>query len=149
MKRSAPPRITQESYEALAEIRYQIRRFLVFSEAAARAAGIEPQQHQLLLALEGLPAGEQPAIRVLADRLQIQHHSAVELVSRSERKCLVRRHPSVTDRREVTLKITPRGRRVLLQLSLAHRAELESAAPILMRALRAIVMSSRLEGRKQ
>src|SRR5262245_39450189 len=95
--------ISRRDYEALAEVRYQIRRFLNFSEAAARAAGIEPQQHQLLLAIKGLPAGMAPTIRACAERLQIQHHSAVELVNRTEQQGLVLRQPSAEDRRAVTL----------------------------------------------
>jgi len=69
-------------YEALAELRYQIRRFLHFSEQASRTAGLEPRQHQLLLALKGLPKDTRPRIGELAERLQIQHHSTVELVNR-------------------------------------------------------------------
>ena len=72
-------------FQALAEFRYQIRRFLYFSEEAARRAGIEPQQHQLLLAIKGLPTALRPTIRTLAERMQLQHHSAVELIDRLER----------------------------------------------------------------
>src|SRR5712692_2945540 len=89
-------------YEALAELRYQIRRFLHFSEQAARAAGLEPHQHQLLLALKGLPApGEPASIGWLAERLQIQHHSAVELVDRLAERGLASRSRAPSDRRQV------------------------------------------------
>src|SRR2546427_12571101 len=74
--------LTPTDYESLAELRYQIRRFLHFSEQASRTAGLEPRQHQLLLALKGLPKDTRPRIGELAERLQIQHHSAVELVDR-------------------------------------------------------------------
>ena len=74
--------LAPSDYQALAELRYQIRRFLHFSEQAARNAGLEPQQHQLMLALKGLPEGVRPRIGELAERLQIQHHSAVELINR-------------------------------------------------------------------
>jgi DNA-binding MarR family transcriptional regulator len=133
------PSLTENDYAALAELRYRIRCFLTFSEATAREAGVEPQQHQLLLALKGLPAGEKPTIGVVAERLQIRHHSAVELASRSVKSGLVRRAPDEADRRVVTLRITARGERILAKLSLAHRAELTSAAPKLLAALAAIV----------
>ena len=74
--------LTLADYQALAELRYQIRRFVHFSEQASRTAGLEPQQHQLMLALKGLPKGVRPRIGELAERLQIRHHSTVELVNR-------------------------------------------------------------------
>ena len=78
-------------YTALADFRYEIRRFLNFSETAARAAGIEPHQHQALLVIKGLPASKLQRSGCLAERLQIQHHSAVELTDRLESKGLIRR----------------------------------------------------------
>jgi len=90
----------RSDYEALAEFRYQIRRFLHFSENAARAAGLEPQHHQLMLALRAVAGRRGARIVDLAERLQIQHHSAVELITRLEEKGLVRRTRSVEDRRE-------------------------------------------------
>ena len=83
--------LTLPDYHALAELRHQIRRFLHFSEEAARAAGLEPRQHQLMLALKGLPKGVRPRIGELAERLQIQHHSTVELVNRLASAGFVRR----------------------------------------------------------
>jgi DNA-binding MarR family transcriptional regulator len=136
----AQPRdLGARQYRALAELRYQIRRFLTFSEAAARAAGVEPQQHQLLLVLKALGPHERPTVRVVAQRLQIQHNSAVELVKRSVERGLVERRTGKEDRREASLRITPAGDRVLRRLSLAHRAELRSAAPALLEALDALV----------
>jgi DNA-binding MarR family transcriptional regulator len=126
-------------YEALSEIRYRIRRFLVFSEASARDVGVEPQQHQLLLAIRGMPAHEAPTIGRIAERLQIQHNSAVELVNRSCEKGLVEKHANEGDRREVRLQITARGKRVLEKLTVAHRTELRKAAPALVDALMALV----------
>lgn len=132
-------KIRPGEYEALAEISYRIRRFLVFSEASARAGGLEPQQHQLLLALRGLPAGVTPTIGSLAERLQIQHHSAVELVNRSCEKGLVDKNVNERDRRQVLLAITPLGESLLEKLAVAHRKELRAAAPALVGALNALL----------
>ncbi len=126
-------------YRALADLRYQIRRFLTFSEAAARAADVEPQQHQLLLVLKALRPHERPTVGVVAERLQIQHNSAVELVKRSVERGLVERRTATEDRREASLRITRAGERVLRRLSLAHGTELRSAAPALLMALDALV----------
>src|SRR6185503_2059454 len=131
--------ISLREYRALAELRYLVRRFLNFSEAAARAAKIEPQQHQLLLALKGMPSHRRPTIGTLAARLQLHHNSAVELAQRAIERGLVVRRNSEADRREVLLFITPRGERLLRRLSLAHKTELRSAGPVLARALDALV----------
>jgi DNA-binding MarR family transcriptional regulator len=130
-------------YEALAELRYQIRRFLSFSEHAARGAGLEPRQHQLMLALKGLPRKARPTIGELAERLRIQHHSAVELVNRLVSAGHIQRARAGEDRREVLLSLTPKGEKVLRQLSLHHRAELRSAGPALVAALRRAMQGSR------
>ena len=135
--------LTLSDYEALAEPRYQIRRFLSFSEQAARAAGLEPRQHQLMLGLKGLPASKRPTIGELAERLQIQHHSAVELVNRLVAAGHIRRTRAGEDRREVLLSLTPKGERVLRQLSLHHRTELRAAGPALVTALRKAMQVSR------
>lgn len=132
-------RIRSADYRALAEIRYRIRRFLVFSEASARAAGVEPQQHQLLLAIRGLPADSPPTVGRLAERLQIQHNSAVELVSRACENGLVEKRASAADRREVRVEITARGKHLLETLAVAHRTELRSTAPALVEALMALL----------
>ena len=126
-------------YHALAEFRYDIRRFLNFSEGTVHAAGIEPQQHQAMLAIKGLPAHRVATVGVLAERLLIQHHSAVELVNRLEAKGLIRRARGIADRREVVLTLSARGERVLKHLTQPHRAELKSAAPKLIRALTAAI----------
>src|SRR5882724_12967095 len=95
-------------YQALAELRYQIRRFLHFSERAVRKAGLEPRQHQLMLALKAFPKDVRPRIGELAKRLLIQHHSAVELVNRLAKGGYVRRDRADSDRREVLLSLTPK-----------------------------------------
>lgn len=138
-----PSVVSRSDYEALAEIRYRIRCFTTFSEASARAVGLEPQQHQLLLAIRALGAGVTPTIRCLAERLQIQHHSAVELVSRSVENGLVVKRVGERDRREVLLEIAPKGRRLLETLAVAHRTELRSMAPALLTAIEALVGSDR------
>src|SRR5947209_4325580 len=128
--------LTLSDYESLAELRYRIRCFLSFSEQAARAAGLEPRQHQLMLGLKGLPRNARPTIGELAERLQIQHHSAVELVNRLAASGYIRRARAGEDRREVLISLTSKGERVLQNLSLHHRAELRSAGPALVKALR-------------
>ena len=136
--------LTQRDYESLAEFRHQIRRFLRFSERAAREAGLEPRQHQLLLALKGLPANVRPKIAEVAERLQIQHHSAVELLNRLEAAGFVRRQRGSEDRREVHLQLTPKGEKVLRELSLHHRSELRSQGPALLDSLEQLVTESRI-----
>jgi DNA-binding MarR family transcriptional regulator len=128
--------LTLSDYESLAELRFQIRRFLANSEQAVRAAGLEPRQHQLMLALKGLPKAVRPRVGELASRLHIEHHSAVELANRLAKAGYVRRQVNGDDRREVLLELTPRGEKVLRDLSLYHRAELRSAGPALVEALR-------------
>ncbi|HEU4578984.1 MAG TPA: MarR family transcriptional regulator [Polyangiaceae bacterium] len=128
-----------EEYRAFAEFRYVLRRFLNFSETAARSASIEPQQHQLLLALKGLPPDLRPTIGTLAERLQLRHNSTVELAQRSIESGLVQRRSSPHDGREVLLSITARGERLLQKLSVEHRAEMRSAAPALIQALRRLI----------
>ncbi|HYM06132.1 MAG TPA: helix-turn-helix domain-containing protein [Terriglobales bacterium] len=122
-------------YRALAELRYQIRRFLHFSEQAARKMRLEPQQHQLMLALKGLPDGLHPTIGTLAERLQLQHHSTVELVNRLSARGLVRRSRAGDDRRQVLLGLTAKGEKVLRELSMGHKAELRTQGPALVAAL--------------
>jgi DNA-binding MarR family transcriptional regulator len=122
-------------YQALAEFRSQLRRFLRFSEQAARAAGLKPQQHQLLLAIKGLPEGKQATISALAERLQLAHHSTVELIDRLVERGFIQRCRDEGDQRRVLVRLTSQGEEALRNLSLAHRAELRSAGPALVQAL--------------
>jgi DNA-binding MarR family transcriptional regulator len=131
--------LSREQYGDLAEFRWQIRRFQHFSEITAKEHGIEPQQHQLLLLVHGLPAGVKPTIREIASRLFIQHHSAVELIDRMARSGMISRQVGESDRREVWIRLTPAGRAILRKLALAHRDELECAGPELARALDAVL----------
>ncbi len=130
--------LSKARYEALAEFRYQIRRFQRFSEEVARAADLEPQQHQLLLAIKGA-SDDQLTIGAVADRLQIQHHSAVELVARAEARGLVTRNRGETDRRVVFVTLTDAGATALRELSAAHHREMQTAAPELIRILQRII----------
>lgn len=133
--------VSVTEYEALAELRYQIRRFLRFSEQVARDAGLEPRQHQLMLALKGIPKGVRPKIGEVAERLQIQHHSTVELVNRLSERGLIKRQRGGNDRREVLLSLTPKGEKVLRDLSLHHREELRSQGPELVSAMMRVMGS--------
>ncbi|MGA2353408.1 MAG: MarR family transcriptional regulator [Terriglobales bacterium] len=139
--------VTAVDYQSLAELRHQIRRFLHFSEQAAHQAGIEPRQHQLLLALKGLPVRTRPRIRELADRLQTQHHSTVELVNRLASGGYVRRHHMKEDRREVWLSLTSKGEKILRELSLHHQEELRLRGPALIAALRRAIGKSKASAR--
>lgn len=127
--------LTTAEYRALSELRHRIRRFLHFSEDAARAAGLEPHQHQLLLAVRGLPDDAVPSVSVLAERLQLANNSAQELVRRTERRGLVTTSRRPTDRRQVLVALTPAGETALRELSLVHLAELRAQAAELTRWL--------------
>ena len=122
-------------YRALAEFRYQIRRYLGLSDDAARAAGLEPHQYQVLLAIRGLPEGTPATIRALADQLQLRHHSAVELVDRMAKHGYVRRVRSTDDRREVLIGLTVRAQKLLDKLAQQRFDELRKSGPEFVRAL--------------
>src|SRR5689334_14594941 len=98
-------KLSVTDYRLLADFRYEVRKFLAFSEQAARDTGIEPQQHQLLLALRGLPQEARPTIGTLAERLCVQHHTAVALVDKLEQRGLVLRERNLADKREVLLSL--------------------------------------------
>ena len=131
-------KLTLADYQALAEFRFQIRKFLHFSEQAVQGAGLERGQYQLMLAIKGMPDELRPRIRDIANRMHIQHHSAVELINRLERGGYVQRERGLEDRREVLLALTPKGDRVLAELALHHHEELKSTAPKLVAALRRV-----------
>ncbi len=131
--------ILMTDYHALAEMRYQIRRFLHFSERAAREADLTPQQHQLLLALKGLSAGRKATISEVAGRLQLRHHSTVELIDRLVERGLIKRLRDEADQRRVIIHLTSQGEQVLQKLSLLHRHELQLAGPAFVRALGALL----------
>src|ERR1700692_2078655 len=135
--------MTAAEFRALAEFRHRIRIYLKGGEEAARNADLEPQQYLLMLALRGLPPGREPSIREIAERMQLRHHSVVELVDRLERRQLLRRERSRTDRGQVILHLTPRGERILTRLAKQRISELRTSAPALVRALTAVIRSTR------
>ncbi len=135
-------RIRKLDYEALAAFRYALRRFLRFSEEGARAAGLTPQQHQLLLAVKGHPGREWVSITELAEALQIRHHAAVGLVDRCEGARLIHRTPDPRDRRQVRVLLTVKGDGILGRLSTRNRRELRT----LRQALRLPLLSQRARG---
>jgi DNA-binding MarR family transcriptional regulator len=140
--------VSLADYRKLAEFRYRIRQFLHFSEEAARLIGIEPQQHQLLLAIKGLPEGTRPIVTALSSRLCLRHHSTVELINRLvERGAVIRRH-SQEDRREVLVELTPHGEHLLGMLSVLHWEELQNSGPALSEALQAVVHDTAEERRR-
>ena len=118
------PPLTKQEFEALARFRFGIRRYLRFSEETVRRHGLTPQQYQLLLALKGFPDREWATIRELADRLQLRHHSVVELVDRAQGQGLVTRAANPDDARSVRILLTAQGEQVLGRLSALHRDEL-------------------------
>lgn len=131
-------------FQAMAELRYQIRRFLRFSEKAAREAGIEPQQHQLLLTVRGLPERLKPTVGVLAERMQLQHHSTVELIDRLVDRGFLCRLRATDDRRQVLVKLTHDGEQFLEKLAIHHLQEWQSAGPTFVRLLQAIIEGTHL-----
>jgi DNA-binding MarR family transcriptional regulator len=136
-KSSARP-ITGAEYQALAAFRHALRRFLEFSAAAARTAGLPPQQHQALLAIKGFPGRDPMGVGELAAQLCVRPHSAVGFVDRLARRGLVRRVPSKDDHRRVQVQLTARGEALLARLSAAHRDELRRVGPELRQALEKI-----------
>jgi DNA-binding MarR family transcriptional regulator len=140
--------ISPAGYRQLAEFRYRIRQFLHLSEEAARSKGIEPQQHQLLLAVKGLPEGTRPTVGTLSQRLCLRHHSTVELIDRLvEHGAVVRRH-SDQDRREVLIELTRHGEELLHQLSVLLWQELRVSGPALSESLLAVLAHSAGRGRR-
>lgn len=129
------------SYRRLAEVRHQIRQFLHVSEQAARVHGIEPQQHQLMLAIKGLPEGAKPNVATLALRLCVRHDSAVKVINRLVERGVAVRHRDQENRSKVLVQLTPFGEQVLEKLKHVHVQELKTRSPELCHALQAILQS--------
>jgi DNA-binding MarR family transcriptional regulator len=130
-----PVPLGRDDYRMLSDFRYLIRRFLKFSEDAAHGHGLTAQQHQALLAIKGFAGDTGPAVGNLAERLCIQHHSAVELVDRLVEAGLIVRTPDPRDRRRVLLGLTDAAEKHLARLSAIHLQELQRLRPTLLRML--------------
>lgn len=120
---------SKSDYMMLLSFRCMLREFLQFSEKAAKRIGVAPQQYQALLAIKGFPERERITINEMAEKLMIRHNSAVGLVNRMEKEGLVKRYPSLEDRREVHVTLTSRGMRIFEKLAAAHREELSRIGP--------------------
>jgi DNA-binding MarR family transcriptional regulator len=142
-KKSSRP-LTEAEYVALAEFRFQLRRFMRHMEEEVRQLQVNPQQYQLVLAIKGLPKSEVPTIGCLAERMQLNHNSMVELVDRCEESGLVRRMRSGADRRQVTLSITSEGENLLKKLGSAARSELRNIGHQLIDAMLKVTGDQRL-----
>lgn len=142
--RARPAKLGTEDYARLAAFRYALRRFLRFSEQAARRAGLTPQHYQALLALRGAADAPRMTINDLAKRLLIRHNSAVGLVDRLVRQALLVRRPSAEDARKVHLELTAKGLRVVEKVAERHRAELGQAGPAIAAALMQIAQAQEL-----
>ena len=126
-KRSPSAELGLAEYRTLAAFRYTLRRFLQFSDVAAAAVGLTQQQYQALLVMQSRHGTL--SISELASQLLVKHHSAVGLVDRLEEQGLVRREPSLSDRRKVVVRLTTRGARVFGKLAAMHKAELRRIGP--------------------
>ncbi|MFO1307029.1 MAG: MarR family transcriptional regulator [Burkholderiales bacterium] len=118
--------MTKEEFEALAQFRYELRRFLRFSEQATHTHGVTPLHYLLLLQIKGYPGRDWATITELAERLQAKHHGVVSLVTRCEEAGLVRRSTSTEDRRRVEVRVTAKGAKLVERLAVLHRSELQS-----------------------
>ncbi|HKW79630.1 MAG TPA: helix-turn-helix domain-containing protein [Casimicrobiaceae bacterium] len=128
--------MSKTEFEMLARFRYQLRRYLRFSEEVTRRKGVTPLQYQLLLQIKGFPGRQWATVGELAERLQAKHHGVVSLISRCESAGLVRRSSGRSDRRRVEVRLTRKGDGCLRQLARLHRLELvtlgKAAVPDLM-----------------
>jgi DNA-binding MarR family transcriptional regulator len=123
--------LSEQDFATLLEFRSRLRRFLVWSERLARAAGLTPRQHQLLLAVKGHGDRRGPTVGELADYLQLRHHSTVELIDRAEEARLVARSRDEKDARVIRVRLRPAGENTLLALTRQHLIELRELAPAL------------------
>jgi DNA-binding MarR family transcriptional regulator len=132
-------KITENEYRALGELRYRIRRFLQEGDVTAKESGLEPQQYLLLLAIRGLPAGQEATITTLAERLSLRHHSAVELIDRMEARGYVKRLRGREDRRQVLVTLLPRGEKLLEKVVEQRIIELRNNGRNLVAAIGALL----------
>ena len=128
-KKAPKGSMRQKDYEALAAFRYALRRFFRFSDEEAARAGLSIRQYQALLTIRGFPGRGKVTIGEIAEWLQIRHHSAVGLVNRLATRGFVVRRKSEEDRREVYLRITAKGKRILEKLAFLNKQELKRLSP--------------------
>jgi DNA-binding MarR family transcriptional regulator len=121
-----PKPLEKKDYEMLAAFRAALRRFVRFTEEGARAAGITPQQHQVMLAIMGQPGRVSASIGEIAEFLQVKHHTAVGLVDRCAAADLVVRRVDPGDRRQIKVSLTAEGEALLARFSVNNLRELES-----------------------
>jgi DNA-binding MarR family transcriptional regulator len=132
------PKLDKDDYEKLAEFRLGLRRFLDFSERAAKEMGLTPRQHQALLSIRGHPGKDRVTVGELAAHLLILHHSAVELSSRLEALGLIERKADPEDGRRILLSLTPAADGILTRMSAAHLQELRRIGPRLANLLKTL-----------
>jgi DNA-binding MarR family transcriptional regulator len=128
-------RLSKRDYESLANFRYALRGFLAFSETAANAVGLSPQQHQALLAIKGSRNRDRLSIGEIGERLGVRHHTAVELVNRLESRGLIKRKSDANDARRVHVHLTRKAGALIETLSHAHIKELQGIRPALERLI--------------
>ncbi|HEY6455608.1 MAG TPA: MarR family transcriptional regulator [Steroidobacteraceae bacterium] len=116
--------VTKRQYETLANFRYQLRRYLRYSERVTRTQGITPLQYQLMLQVQGYPGRDWATVSELAERLQAKHHGVVALLTRCAKRGLLARRASASDRRSVEVRLTPKGRKTLQRIAQLHLEEL-------------------------
>ena len=133
--------VSKAEYETLSAFRYALRQFMHFSEEAAQAVGMTPQQYQALVVIKGFPQRDRVTVGELAERLFIRHHSAVELVNRLVGQGLAVREPDQEDRRQIFVTLTEQGEGLLNRLAASHREELRRIGPQLISLLDILVIS--------
>jgi DNA-binding MarR family transcriptional regulator len=119
-----PDGLTRQEFAELLEFRTLLHRFLRWREQEARAAGLTPVQHQLLVTIKGHPKDLPPTIGEIAETLVLRHHSTVELIDRAESAELVERWPDPCDGRIVRIRLTRLGERRLKALTMLHMTEI-------------------------
>jgi DNA-binding MarR family transcriptional regulator len=129
------PTLTRDDYEALAGFRYLLRRFLRFSKDFLRNANLNPEQYEALLAIKAFESPDGLTISQLSERLQVKHHSAVNIVDRLVDQKLIRRQTAATDRRRRHVQLTAKGEKIIDELAAAHRREIRVRSIEMIKAL--------------
>lgn len=127
--------LQEEDYDAMASFRYAVRKFLSFSKQVLAAEGLTPEQYEALLALKAFSVSTGLTIGDLSERLQVKHHTVVGLLNKMAASGLIRREPGVVDRRQVFVRLTSEGERLLGQVAVIHRGELRVRSSELIGAL--------------